>query len=145
MAADPVSIQVPQASRSSGRAHFWAALSLCVVGIVFYVIQSNVLKQLVVPWYIPLMTTVGAALLVFSIVRRRTIVRFVALFLVVALAGFEWYALSELVRLPAYSGTAQVGLKLPPFSTTLADGKAFTERDLELGSTTVLVFYRGRW
>lgn len=145
MTTDPDPIQLPQANRSGGRALFWAALALSVVGIVFYVVQSNVLKQLVVPWYIPLLTTVGAAMLVFSIVRRRTIVRFVALFLVVALAGFEWFALTELIRLPEYKGPAQVGVKLPPFSTTLADGKAFTERDLEQGATTVLVFYRGRW
>ena len=40
---------------------------------------------------------------------------------------------------------AQPGNKVPAFATTLADGRTFTNHDLENGSNSVLIFFRGRW
>ena len=50
-----------------------------------------------------------------------------------------------MTKLPDYAGPAQAGAKLPAFRTTLADGQAFTEQDLEDGTFRVLTFFRGRW
>ena len=72
-------------------------------------------------------------------------VRAVLLVPFLLLCGFEWFALAVGSRSPAYAGPATPGHKVPSFSSTLADGKPFTEKDLETGTRTALVFYRGRW
>jgi hypothetical protein len=54
-------------------------------------------------------------------------------------------SLHEDTTLPKYNGPARVGTHIPPFTTTFADGRAFTDKDLEEGTPTVLVFFRGRW
>ena len=48
-------------------------------------------------------------------------------------------------RTPPYTGPARPGAKLPAFAANLADGSSFTEKALEGGSRTALVFFRGRW
>jgi hypothetical protein len=48
-------------------------------------------------------------------------------------------------RTGPYTGPAQRDHKVPAFATTLADGRAFTDKDLDKGSPTVLLFFRGRW
>ena len=45
---------------------------------------------------------------------------------------------------PPYFGPAQVGQKVPAFTTQLADGKAFTDKDLN-GQDSIVLFFRGRW
>ena len=37
------------------------------------------------------------------------------------------------------------GEKLPAFATKLADGTSFTDKNLEGGQTSALVFFRGHW
>jgi FtsH-binding integral membrane protein len=134
----------PMKDRSRGRALFWAGIGLCLLGLAAYIVQFS-LKQLVVPWYMAVLETIGALLLAWSVARRRSIPRIIALVLVAALAAFEWYFLGSLSKLPAYAGPAQAGQTLPAFRTTLADGRAFTEQDLQDGAFSVLVFFRGRW
>jgi cytochrome oxidase Cu insertion factor (SCO1/SenC/PrrC family) len=46
---------------------------------------------------------------------------------------------------PLYTGPAEIGRRIPKFTTTLADGTPFTEKDLERGNPTVVLFFRGRW
>ncbi len=77
-------------------------------------------------------------------VRRRTITRTIALVVVAALAGFQWFFLGSLMKLPDYEGPAKAGERLPAFHTTLADGRTFTEHDLADGRFSVLAFFRGR-
>lgn len=134
----------PPPIHSKGRALFWAGIGLCLLGIALYVVDYS-LKRLITPWYSPVLATCGVLLLVGSVARRRTVARIVALGLVGLLAVFQWYFLVSLSKLPAYAGPAQAGSKLPAFRTTLADGRPFTEQDLERGKTNVLVFFRGRW
>ncbi|MDZ4782183.1 MAG: hypothetical protein SGJ19_18200 [Planctomycetia bacterium] len=131
--------------KSNGRSWLWLGLLLCVLPIAAYVIQFNVLQRMFVPWYIPILATVGAACVVVSVIRRRTWPRWTALALVALLGGFEWLMLGAAVRLPEYAGPAHAGAKLPTFSTATAAGEVFANRDLEQGVATVLVFYRGRW
>src|SRR5262245_3790424 len=118
-----LSTTAPANERSRGRAYLWAGIGLCLLGMALAVIQYSVLKQTIVPWYIPVLTTLGVCLVVYSVARRRTVVRVVALGLIAALAVFQWYFLVSLARLPAYEGPAQVGQKMPAFRTTRADGR----------------------
>jgi hypothetical protein len=134
------------AAPARGRLFFWAGIGLAVLGMVLNVLQFFALKLLIVPWYLPVLTTLGALLLLVSVVQRRTIVRLLALGLLAVFAGSQWFFLVSLAKLPAYEGPVQVGHKLPAFRTTKADGMLFTERYLESGGApTILVFFRGRW
>jgi hypothetical protein len=134
----------PATDRSRGRAYFWAGLAAWLLGLALVFVQFG-LKHLFVPWYSPVLATLGAFLLLASVARRRSIPRVVALVLVAALAGLQWYFLVSLVKLPDYEGPAKAGKQLPAFRTTLADGRPFTRADLRDGSQRVLVFFRGRW
>ncbi|MCI0464367.1 MAG: hypothetical protein L0Z62_46120 [Gemmataceae bacterium] len=133
----------PTTERSRGRAYFWAGIGVCLLGLGLVFVQFG-LKHLFVPWYSPVLATVGAVLLLLSVAARRSIPRVVALVLVAALAAFEWYALVSLGKLPDYTGP-QAGKQLAPFRATFADGRAFTEADLRDRSRRVMVFFRGRW
>jgi hypothetical protein len=134
----------PVKERSRGRRYFWAGISLCLLGFALAVVQYS-LKHLIVPWYVPVLTTLGVLLLLLSLAKRGTIPRIIAVVLVGVLAGFEWYFLVSLSRLPAYQGPARAGQQIPAFRTTLADGRAFTDKDLQDGKPSVLTFFRGRW
>jgi arginine exporter protein ArgO len=130
--------------RSLGRPYFWAGVGVCLLGLAVAVAQVS-LKYLFVPWYSPVLATLGAFLLLGALARRRSIPRVIALVLVAACAGLQWYLLVALMKLPSYEGPAQAGKQLPAFSATLADGRAFTEADFQDGSRRVMVFFRGRW
>jgi hypothetical protein len=134
----------PSQQRSTGRAYFWAGIGACLLGVALVFVQFG-LKYLVVPWYSPVLATLGAVFLLLAVVGRRSITRIVVLVLVAAFAGLQWYALVSLIKLPDYVGPAQPGKQLPPFQAMFADGRPFTEADLEDGSRRVMTFFRGRW
>jgi hypothetical protein len=134
----------PATDRSRGRVYFWAGVAACLLGIALAVAQFN-LKILGVPWYTPALATLGVLLLLVALVQRWTILRVVALLLFGALAGFEWYALGVLLKLPAYEGPAQPGTQFPAFASTYADGRPFTDANCRDGSRRVMTFFRGRW
>jgi hypothetical protein len=145
MTTEPEAASSTPVPRSSGRTCLWLGLLLCILPIAAYVVQFNVLQRMFVPWYIPILATVGAACVLVSVTRRRTWPRWTALVLVTLLGGFEWLMLGAAVRLPEYVGPAHAGAKFPTFSTTTAAGEVYSNADLEQGVATVLVFYRGRW
>ena len=130
---------------AAGRACVWMGLAAVLLGTVIFAVQLLGFKRLFVPWYLPALMSVGAILLGVSLLQRRSIVRLVALLLVGALAGFEWYFFASVSRLPEYAGSGQAGTKIPDFQTALADGRSFSAGDLRDGRATVLTFYRGRW
>jgi hypothetical protein len=134
----------PRGTRTAGRWWFVAGAGLVLVGLAAYFAQVA-LKVLTVPWYAPVLATAGLGLMAVAMWRRRTAARMIGLGLFALVTAFEWAFLLSLSRLPAYTGPVRVGQTLPPFATTLADGKPFTERDLDTGVPTVLVFFRGRW
>jgi cytochrome oxidase Cu insertion factor (SCO1/SenC/PrrC family) len=103
------------------------------------------MKLLVTPWYMPILATVGALCALVSIRKRPTWTRVIALVILAVLTAGEWYFLLSVSRLPEYKGPVQVERKIPEFTTTLADGRPFTAKDLQRGTPTVLVFYRGHW
>jgi hypothetical protein len=130
--------------RSTGRRYLWYGLGLTFLGAIAYLLQVAVLKHLTTPWYVPVLTTIGAGLAAYSLWQRPTFWRgFVGLLLLV-LAGFEWAFLFA-TRLPAYDGPVTIDQPVPAFRTKRADGSPFTFRDLQTGQNTVLLFFRGRW
>lgn len=136
--------QATEPGSATGRGLFWAGLALALAGIPLFIVQS-LLKRQFVPWYVPILATLGVVLMGLSLRGRRSIARYIALGLIVAFCGFGWFALGVMIRLPEYTGPAVAMKKLPPFTTALADGRPFTQADLEMGRPTVLTFYRGHW
>lgn len=132
--------------RSLGRGNLWAGIGLCVLAFALVAVQIAALKLLTfVPWYFPALTTLGFLLVVLSLAKRASVTRFIVLLLVGALASFQWFFLVSLAKLPDYTGPATAGAKVPAFQTAFADGKPFTDKDLQDGRPTVLTFFRGRW
>jgi hypothetical protein len=128
---------------SSGRGLLALGLGLSALGIAAYAAQLWA-QRLTIPWYLPPTATLGVVCVIAALWRRRTMVRWLALVVVVLLAGAEWTFLLG-TRLPQYSGPVAVGQPFPEFTTARADGKPFARRDLEGGQNNVLVFFRGRW
>ena len=135
---------LPEKSRSKGRGLLWMSIGLCLLAVALVVAQYS-LGQLIVPWYLPTLTTLAVFLLVWSLAARFTVVRAVVLGLVAILAGLQWLVLGVFAKLPDYDGPAQVGKPIPAFETALANGRPFTQRNLQDGESSVLVFFRGRW
>jgi hypothetical protein len=129
---------------TTGRRYLWFGLALGVASLLLFFLHLQ-LKQVFVPWYVPIVCTLGAALVLVSIFQRRTIPRYAALVIVALLGGMEWYLLGVIAKLPEYRGPAVAGKRLPDFTTTLADGRPFTDEDLLGPQATVLTFFRGRW
>jgi hypothetical protein len=139
-----LSTTAPPAKRSAGRGLLWAGIGLSLLGVALCVAQYS-LGYLIVPWYLPVLTTLGALLLLCAAARRLTVTRVVVFGLLAAFAGLQWLFFLSHSTLPPYEGPARQGEKLPAFRTTLASGRPFTEEDLRDGTNSVLVFFRGRW
>jgi hypothetical protein len=135
----------PPIARRRGRSWLWLGVGLFLLGLVLNFVQLLWMKLLVVPWYMPILATVGALSALVSIRKRPTWTRGIALVILAVLTAGEWYFLLSISRLPEYTGPVQVERPIPEFATTLADGRPFTEKDVQQGAPTVLVFYRGRW
>jgi hypothetical protein len=101
-------------------------------------------KILITPWYVPVLGTLGVALIVVALTRSRSIWRWTAVVIVTLFVVFQWYVLFAM-RTPAYTGPVKDGEPFPAFATTLADGSAFTHNDLKGDQNTVMVFFRGHW
>src|SRR5687768_12805363 len=103
MEASVSTVSPPQVNRSRGRGLFWLGIAACLLGLglAALLMAMKVLRE---PWYAPILATLGALLLLASLVKRFTIVRLVALVLVTVLACFQWFALLALARLPEYQG-----------------------------------------
>src|SRR5947199_10607214 len=91
-------------SARGGRAALWLGVLCAILGIALYVAQLLAAHRADTPWYMPALATLGAGLVVVSLRRRATAWRVLALLLVAALAGLEWWFLVSHTRLPAYEG-----------------------------------------
>jgi hypothetical protein len=123
---------------------FLLGVLLFILGPAVYAVQFS-LKHLGMPWYLPILATLGVLFMLVSVWQRRGLLRSGGLVLFVLLCAAEWFLALIATRAPVYQGPAQPGRPVPAFATTLADGKAFSNQDLEKGIPTVLVFFRGRW
>ena len=123
---------------------FLVGILLFLAGPVIYFVQIN--RQLLeTPWYAPALASLGVLVMAVSVGQRGGRFRKVGLVVFVVVCGLEWYWLAVGTMNPVYHGPAQAGRALPPFTTTLADGKVFASEDLAKGGSSVLVFYRGHW
>jgi hypothetical protein len=123
---------------------FVAGVLLFLLGPVVYIIQTSV-GNLATPWYAPILASIGVLLMGGSVWQRRGVWGSIALAPFVLVGGLEWFMLVVGMRTPPYTGPAALGQRVPAFATTLADGQAFTDRDLTKGQSTILLFFRGRW
>jgi hypothetical protein len=117
---------------------------LFLVGPAIYAVQLSQ-SHLSAPWFVPILATAAAFCMAASVWQRRGVFRKVGLVICALLCTFEWFMMLVVFSTPPYSGPAQVGRRLPPFTTALADGTRFSEKDLANGKPTVLLFIRGRW
>jgi hypothetical protein len=141
---DNVMQAAPPNTRSRGRWYFWLGIGLCLLGPILNMVLMQ-MGRLDGLWYALALATVGVGLLLVAVIQRMGIARIVFLALFGLFCAFQWLLVVFISKLPAYEGPARAGDKLPAFTTTLADGSDFTEKDLESGQPTVLVFFRGHW
>jgi hypothetical protein len=134
----------PPNTHSRGRWYFWLGIALCVLSPVLNGILMQ-MGHLSVPWYSLVLSTLGVGLLAVAVIQRAGIARIVFLTLFGLFCAFQWVLVIFISKLPAYEGPARAGDKLPAFTTKLADGSSFTEKNLESGAPSALVFYRGHW
>jgi hypothetical protein len=131
-------------ARNPARSLLLLGMFLAVAGYVLMMLLMFAAKILITPWYAPLLGTLGVALIILAVMRSRSIWRWTALVIFTLFVAFQWYALFAM-RTPAYTGPVKVGQPFPAFATTLADGSAFTQADLQGDQNTVMVFFRGHW
>jgi hypothetical protein len=130
--------------RHPGRSLLLLGALVAIAGPVLGIVLMFVAKILITPWYMPLLGTLGVALIVLALMRSRSIWRWTALVIFTLFVGFQWWALLGM-RTPAYTGPVKDGQPFPVFATTLADGSTFTQTDLQGDQNTVVVFFRGHW
>jgi CDP-diglyceride synthetase len=125
---------------------------LFLLGVVLFFLGPGIffvyyvqLRHLTTPWYLLVLSTAGVLLMALSAWQRRSAWRGLGVIVLGLVCGLEWFFIVSLSRVPAYTGPAQPGRKLPAFTAALADGRSFTEKDLEDGKPAALVFYRGHW
>lgn len=123
---------------------FLLGILLFLAGPLIYVIQFRQ-HYLATPWYVPALATLGGLLMIVAVWQRWGWLRAIGLGVFVLVCAFEWFMVAVATRTPAYTGPAQAGHAVPAFTTTLADGTAYTDRDLQKGKWTILLFFRGRW
>jgi hypothetical protein len=131
-------------ARNPARSLLLLGMFLAVAGYVLMMLLMFAAKILITPWYAPLLGTLGVALIILAVMRSRSIWRWTALVIFTLFVAFQWYALFAM-RTPAYTGPVKVGQPFPAFATTMADGSAFTQADLQGDQNTVMVFFRGHW
>ena len=136
--------QFKTTSRHPGRYLLLLGVFLAVGGYALNFLLTFAAKILVTPWYAPLLGTLGLALIILALMRSRSIWRWTVVVIFTLLVGFQWFALLAM-RLPDYTGPVKDGQPFPAFATTLADGSAFTQADLQGDQNTVMVFFRGHW
>jgi hypothetical protein len=132
-------------ARRTGRGLLWLGVFCAFVGPPLYAAQLMAWGKTFNPWYMPVLATLGAVLVILSLQRRRTAWRGLALVLVLFLAAGDWWFLTSYVRLPVYAGPVAAGEPFPEFQAKRADGATFTRADLKGDRNTALVFFRGHW
>ena len=135
----------PATGRKPGRALLWLGILVALSGFALYFVLVFGLKVLVAPWYSPILATVGVGFVLLAIVRARSAWRWIALVFLTLFAASQWFGMLYEFATPAYTGPVKSGQPFPVFATTLADGTAFTQFDLQGDQNTVMVFYRGYW
>lgn len=130
--------------QSSGWIYLLAGMLVAVSGMVIYIVRMQA-KVLSSPWYVPVLATLGALLIVYSLAGQRTIWRWGTAGLFALLAAGTWFMFLVGMAAPPYTGPVTVGRAFPNFETKLAGGTNFSHADLQGDQNTILLFFRGRW
>ncbi len=142
-----MSITSPPAAppKVGGRPQLWLGLLATFAGMPLYFAQVLWAHSLAWPWYVPALAALGTALVLLSLLRRRTVWRVLALLVVGFLAGAESWFLFSAARLPSDTGRLVAKQEMPQFAAYRADGSSFTQDDLKGDKDTIIVFFRGRF
>jgi hypothetical protein len=135
---------VTQAERRSGLAFLVLGLLAVVGGPVIFTAQM-LNKSLLAPWYVPILATLGALLVAWSLVQSRTLWRWGVAGVSALFAALVWLWMLVGLAIPPYTGPVTVGQAFPGFETRLASGAAFRQEDLRGDKDTILLFFRGHW
>lgn len=138
-----IAVPEPPATRTHDRLFYWIGIACVVLGLAYYFFEFFLLKHLITPWYVPILSTVGLVLLFVWFLRKPGWRRAVSLVLILFVTGAEWAFIGWVSKSPPYDGPG-VGEPFPNFAVSDADGVPFTNKDLA-GRPAVLVFYRGHW
>jgi hypothetical protein len=141
---EPQSQTSPAAAPSRRWLFFLVGVLLFIAGPALYAWQLSA-GRLTMPWYLPVMATLGLLFMARAVWLRPGVIGIIGLLLFAALCGLEWFGMLVLMNTPDYTGPAQVGKQVPTFVAALADGTTFSDKDLENGKSTILVFFRGHW
>jgi hypothetical protein len=136
--------QYKTTARRPGRSLLLLGVLVVLAGPVLTILLTFAAKILITPWYAPLLGTLGVALIVLALIRSRSLWRWTALVFLTLFVGFQWWVLFAM-RTPAYTGPVKADQPFPAFATTLADGSAFTQNDLQGNQNTVMLFFRGHF
>lgn len=133
-----------RSGKSPSRLLFWggAVLAIALVGV--FVAQVAWARLLITPWYLPIVGTLAAAIVLVTLGRPLRWWRVAVALLCVALAGMEWLFLFG-TALPAYGGPIAKGSPMPAFHASLADGTPIDASFFQRGRPTAVVFFQGRW
>ena len=127
--------------KTGGRLILWIGILAPFIGFGLYLLQVTAAKQLWMPWYAPILATLGTLLILLSLGRRFGIGRLIALLLVGAIAAGQWWFILVYARLPHETGMVVKDQPFPAFTATRAsDGSDFTQDSLKGKQNTVLVF-----
>ena len=123
---------------------FIIGLVIFILGPVSMMIQMQ-MGYLRTSWQMPILASIGVLLMLASVMQRGGVLRILGFGVFFVLTALMWFMTLVMIRVPEYAGPATVGKKIPAFETSLATGESFSNKDLEKGESTVLVFFRGHW
>jgi hypothetical protein len=115
-------------------------LALVLAGPGLHLVRTAT-HHLESPWPAPILSTVGLALVILAISRRRSRGELIVATLATLLTAAVWLYVAVALRLPAYDGPIRPGHRLPEFLALRSDGRAFGLEELKR-SPSALVFYR---
>lgn len=123
---------------------FLIGFFIFLLGPISMIIQMQ-MGHLRTAWQVPILASIGVLCMLASVLQRGGILRILGLVAFAGITAGMWYLMLVVFRVPEYAGPATVGQKIPAFEATLSNGDSFTNKGLEKGESTVLVFYRGHW
>lgn len=119
---------------------FACGLLLVLAGPALHAIWTAT-QHLGNPWPAAILSTLGCALVIASLPRRRSRGVLVLAALAVLLTVATWWYVAVALRLPGYDGPVHAGQSLPEFVAQRPDGSPFDLSDLQ-ESSSALIFYR---
>src|SRR5687767_13744343 len=90
---------------------FWMGLAIFLAGPILNAIEITN-GRLTMPWYLPILATLGVLFMIASVWQRGGILRISGLVIFAVLCGLIWFFVLVMSKLPNYTGPAQPGKKV---------------------------------